>query len=102
MVLVGGVNIWPAEIEAAVERLEDVLCCAVIGLPDADMGNRLHAVVELAPGAPVPDEAAFLARANAGLSGLKRLRSAEFTTERVRDEAGKVRRSALREARLGC
>jgi len=102
MVLVGGVNIWPAEIEAAVERLEDVVCCAVIGLPDADMGNRLHAVVELAPGAPVPDEAAFLARANAGLSGLKRLRSAEFTTERVRDEAGKVRRSALREARLGC
>lgn len=101
MVLVGGVNVYPAQIEAQVETLPGVVCCAVIGLPDADMGNRLHAVVELAPGAPEPGEAAFLSAANALLGGLTRLRSAEFTREPVRDEAGKMRRSALREARLG-
>lgn len=59
MILVGGVNIYPAEIEAAIETLPEVLCCAVIGLPDMDLGNRVHAIVELAPSTPVPDPAHF-------------------------------------------
>ena len=101
MVLVGGVNVYPSEIEAAVETIPGVLCCAVIGLPDSDMGNRLHAIVELADGAPEPSDAAvFLQPAADLLSGLKRPRSVEFTRERIRDDTGKVRRSALREARV--
>lgn len=102
MVLVGGTNVWPAEVEAAIESIDAVLCAAVIGLPDEDMGNRLHAIVELAEGVPVPaDGLAFLAPAAARLAPFKRPRSVEFTHERVRDDAGKVRRAALRAARIG-
>lgn len=101
MVLVGGVNIYPAEIEHAIETLPGVVCCAVIGLPDEDMGNRLHAIVELAPDAPMPSAADFLHEAGKLLSGLKRPQSVEFTRDPVRDEAGKVRRTALRAARIG-
>lgn len=100
MILVGGVNVYPAEIEAAVETLAGVLGCAVIGLPDSEFGNRLHAIVELAPDTPQPAESEFLAQLAGLLSGLKRPRSVEFTTAPIRDEAGKVRRSALREERL--
>lgn len=100
MILVGGINIYPAEIEAAVETLPEVQCCAVVGLPDADLGNRVHAIVELAPGAARPDAQAFLARIAPMLAGPKRPRSVEFTDRPIRDEAGKVRRSALRDARL--
>ena len=100
MILVGGVNVYPAEIEAAVEVMPDILGCAVIGLPDADLGNRVHAIVELAPGIPAPEEQSFLAELGRRITGLKRPASVEFTAEPIRDQAGKVRRSALRAARL--
>lgn len=101
MVTVGGANVYPAEIEAAIESLPGVLCAAALGLPDADMGNRIHAIVELDADQPEPvDGMAFLAPALAKLSGLKRPRTVEFTRERVRDDAGKLRRAALRAERL--
>ncbi len=101
MVVVAGINVYPAEVEAALETSADVLCCAVIGLPDDDLGNRLHAIIELAPGmTPPADGLAFLAAALARLAPFKRPRSAEFTHDRIRDDAGKVRRAALRAARL--
>lgn len=101
MILIGGVNIYPAEIEAVIETLPDVLACAVIGLPEADMGNRLHAIVELAPDARIPDTAPFLEKVGMRLSGLKKPRTAEFTYERIRDDSGKLRRAALRAERTG-
>jgi len=101
MVVIGGVNVYPAEVEQVIDSLPGVLCSAVIGLPDPDLGNRLHAIVELQPGAEAPEEQDFLAGLHERLLGFKRPRSAEFTHERIRDDAGKVRRSALREARLG-
>lgn len=101
MIVVGGVNIFPAEIEAALELHADVLCCATIGLPDADLGNRLHAIVELAGGSAVPEDGlAFFAEQLQRLAPFKRPRSFEFTHERLRDDAGKVRRGALRLARV--
>lgn len=101
MVLVGGVNVFPAEIEAALEGLPGVLCVAVVGLPDADLGNRLHAIVELAEDVAEPaDGLAFIAPAAQALASFKRPRSVEFTHQRIRDDAGKVRRSALRAARI--
>ena len=77
-----------------------VLCSAVVGLPDTDMGNRLHAFVELAQGHAEPDAGQFAAALKSRLSGLKCPRSFDFTYQRLRDDAGKVRRSALREAKL--
>jgi bile acid-coenzyme A ligase len=103
MILVGGVNVYPAETEAAIEQVPGVLCAAVIGLPDADIGNRIHAIVELdlniVP--TYPDDAmAFLSPGLELLAPFKRPRSAEFTYDRVRDDAGKVRRATLRAERL--
>ncbi len=103
MILVGGVNVYPAEVEAAIETVPGVLCAAVIGLPDPDLGNRVHAIVELAEGVVIPGPEAsltFLARGLEQLAPFRRPRSAEFTYERVRDDAGKVRRAALRNARI--
>src|SRR5260370_21611041 len=54
MVLVGGANVYPAEIEAALEEHPQVRSCAVVGLPDEDAGSRLHAIVQ-AEGS-VPDD----------------------------------------------
>jgi len=101
MIVVGGTNVFPAEIEAALEMLPGAVCAAVIGLPDEDMGNRLHAIVELAVEVSLPEDGmAFLAPAMAGLSSIKRPRSVEFTRERLRDDAGKMRRARLRQDRV--
>jgi len=97
MILVGGSNVYPAEIEAALEEHPAVQSVAVIGLPDEDLGARIHAIVKA--GAPVTAED-LTAHLADRLVTYKRPRSYEFVDEPVRDDAGKVRRSALREARL--
>jgi bile acid-coenzyme A ligase len=97
MILVCGSNVYPAEIEAALQEHPAVESCAVIGLPDDDLGARIHAIVK-AKGEVSADELhAHLAER---LVSYKRPRSFEFLDEPVRDDAGKVRRTALRDARL--
>lgn len=99
MILTGGVNLYPAEIEAAIEQFPGVVSAAVIGLPDPDLGAKAHAIIELAPDrqAPPPsDLGAFLATR---LSRHKIPYTCEFVTESLRDEAGKIRRKRLREER---
>ena len=98
MILVGGANIYPAEVEAAIDAFPGVRSSAVIGLPDEDMGARLHAVVDR-PEGPA-DPAAMEAHLSERLVRYKVPRSFEYVDEPVRDDAGKVRRKALREARL--
>lgn len=98
MVTVGGVNIYPAEIEAALMEHPAVLVAVVIGLPDARTGNRLHALLNTAASGVTADELTrFL---DVRLSRNKRPATFETVTEPLRDEAGKVRRPALRAARL--
>ena len=97
MILVGGANIYPAEVEAAIAEHPRVRSCAVIGLPDDDLGNRVHAIVE--PDGPI-DEAELLAFLAERLVRYKIPRSVELVDEALRDDAGKVRRSALRAERL--
>lgn len=98
MIIVGGANIYPAEVEAAIEAYPGVRSSAVIGLPDEDMGARLHAVIDR-PEGPVND-AAMLAHLADRLVRYKIPKSFEYTADAVRDDAGKVRRKALRDARL--
>jgi len=98
MVIVGGANIYPAEVEAAIDAFPGVRSSAVIGLPDEDLGARLHAVIER-PEGPV-DEAAMRAHLSDRLVRYKIPKTFEYVTEPVRDDAGKVRRKALRDARL--
>ena len=97
MILVGGANIYPAEVEAALEEHPLVASSAVIGLPDEDLGNRVHAIIQARPGLDLDDLQRHLAER---LVVYKRPRSFELVSENVRDDAGKVRRSALREERL--
>jgi bile acid-coenzyme A ligase len=97
MILVGGANVYPAEVEAALDAHPAVRSSAVIGLPDDDLGQRLHAIVDAT--APVSEDE-LRAHLAAQLARNKLPRSFEFVREPLRDDAGKVRRSALREARL--
>jgi len=97
MILRGGANIYPAEVEAAIDAHPAVRSSAVIGLPDEELGNRVHAIVDAT--APVTAEALkdFLRER---LVVYKVPESFEFVGEPLRDDAGKTRRSALRAARL--
>lgn len=97
MILVGGSNVYPAEIEAALEEHALVQSCAVIGLPDDDLGSRIHAIVEPAQGLDEAELRAFIA---GRLVAYKRPRTYELVDLPLRDNAGKVRRSQLREERL--
>ena len=98
MIVTGGANVYPAEVEAALDAHPGVRSSAVIGLPDEDLGQRVHAIVDAV--GPV-DEAALRAHLAEHLARTKLPRSFEFVREPLRDDAGKVRRSALRQARLG-
>jgi bile acid-coenzyme A ligase len=97
MILVGGSNVYPAEVEAALEEHPAVQSCAVVGLPDEDLGNRVHAIIQ-AKGKVDPDE--LKAHLNERLVSYKQPRSFEFVDEPLRDDAGKVRRTALRDERI--
>jgi bile acid-coenzyme A ligase len=99
MFVTGGANIYPAEIEAAIERHPAVRSCVVVGLPDEEFGQIAHAVVD------IPDEArgdvdpeALLQFLREHLVTYKLPRSMEFLSEPLRDDAGKVRRAAVRDA----
>lgn len=97
MILTGGANVYPAEVEAVLQEHPAVQSCAVVGLPDEDRGNIVHAIVEASPDEVGPAElGAFLADR---LVAYKLPRSFEFVEEPLRDEAGKVRRSELRSQR---
>ncbi|WP_417620201.1 AMP-binding protein [Parasphingorhabdus sp.] len=99
LIISGGANIYPQEVEAALEAHPGVRSSAVIGLPDEDWGAVVHAIVQPVEGC-TPDERELLDFVGERLTRYKLPKRIEFTTEPLRDEAGKVRRAALREARL--
>ena len=99
MILTGGANVYPAEVEAAILEHPAVRSCAVIGLPDDDKGNVVHAIVEGDPAqVSLTDLTGFLAER---LVTYKLPRTVEYVDEPLRDDAGKVRRSQLRAERIG-
>ncbi len=100
MILVGGANVFPAEIEAAINLYPRVSSSAVIGLPDQDKGNQIHAIIEPIDTSAPPSQAEILAHLAEHLVTYKLPRSVEFVDEPLRDDAGKVRRSQLRAERL--
>jgi bile acid-coenzyme A ligase len=97
MILSGGANVYPAEVEAALDSYPGVRSSCVIGLPDEDMGNRVHAIVDAARAV---DQEALRTHVATLLAPYKVPRSFEVVNELLRDDAGKVRRTALRQARL--
>jgi len=99
MILVGGSNVYPAEVEAALDEHPHVKSSAVIGLPDDDLGSRVHAIIHTDDGKPIDDDEMRTHLADR-LVRYKTPRTYEYTDEALRDDAGKVRRSALRDERL--
>jgi long-chain acyl-CoA synthetase len=99
MVISGGVNIYPREIEEALFRHPEVVDCAVLGVPDERWGEALYAVVQPTPGAAL-DADAVVTYCREQLADYKRPRIVEFVDELPRDPNGKVRKPKLREAWL--
>lgn len=99
LILSGGRNIYPAEIEAVLTEHPAVAEAIAIGLPDPDLGACPHALVRLEIGQTITD-AELLDFARERLIAYKLPRTIEFTETPLRDEAGKTRRSRLREERL--
>ncbi|SHL07552.1 bile acid-coenzyme A ligase [Bradyrhizobium lablabi] len=100
MILRGGANIYPAEVEAAVMAHPKVRSCVVVGLPDPEFGQRVHAILELDEDADAQAVAdgmgGFLADR---LSRYKHPESFEIVKTGLRDDAGKVRRTLVRDER---
>ncbi|MGY2129527.1 AMP-binding protein [Blastococcus sp. SYSU DS0617] len=95
MILVGGSNVYPAEVEAALEEHPQIASSAVIGLPDDDLGQVVHAIVQPAPGLDAVDLDDLRRHLAERLVRYKQPRTFELVDEPLRDEAGKVRRSQL-------
>jgi bile acid-coenzyme A ligase len=94
LVISGGANIYPAEVEAALVAHPLVHGAVVVGVPDDDLGQRLHAVVQADGPLQADDLAAFV---STRLVRYKIPRSFRIVTEALHDDAGKARRSAVRD-----
>lgn len=99
LILRGGANIYPAEVEAAIDAHPAVSSSVVIGLPHDDLGAEVHAIVQMRPGT-AKDEADLKAFLKERMASYKIPSSFEFVEGFLRDEAGKVRRAALRAERI--
>src|SRR3989441_675050 len=96
MIISGGVNIYPAEIEAVLHAHPAVMDAAVIGVPDDQWGESVKAVVELRGGMEVTADA-LIAFCGDRLAGFKKPRSIDFVDELPRDAAGKLLKRKLRD-----
>jgi long-chain acyl-CoA synthetase len=96
MVISGGVNIYPAEIEACLQGLDGIRDCAVFGIPDEEFGEVLAAHVELDEGAGL-DADQIRGHVKAHLAGYKTPRVIEFSDSLPREDSGKIFKRRLRE-----
>jgi len=96
MIIAGGVNIYPAEIEAAILRHPDVQDAAVIGIPDDEFGEQVKAFCELKPGRS-SSEQAILDFCRDHLASYKRPKSISIVVELPRNTMGKLLKRELRE-----
>jgi long-chain acyl-CoA synthetase len=99
MILSGGVNIYPAEIEGRLTEHPAVADAAVIGIPDQEWGQRVLAYVQPRAGITPSEELAreLITWCRAGIATYKAPRAIEFRTELPRNAAGKMQRRILRD-----
>ncbi len=99
MIIAGGVNIYPAEIEAAILEHPQVGDVAVFGVPDADMGEQIKAVIEPAPGVAGDDDlrASVMEHVRGRLAKFKWPRTVDFMEELPREPTGKLLKRKLRD-----
>jgi fatty-acyl-CoA synthase/long-chain acyl-CoA synthetase len=96
MIISGGMNIYPAEIEAALEQHPDIYEAAVFGIPSDDWGETVHAVVVKRPGATL-DDFDVVEHARRRLAGYKVPRSISWIDELPKTGSGKILKRELRQ-----
>ncbi len=95
MIVTGGVNVFPAEVETALSEHPEVADVAVVGVPDPEWQRAVHAVVEPRDPAVPPSAGELRAWCRERLSGPKVPKAFEFVDELPRTSAGKINRSRL-------
>ncbi|WP_375453870.1 malonyl-CoA synthase [uncultured Methylobacterium sp.] len=96
LIITGGFNVYPKEVEAEIDAMPGIVESAVIGLPHADFGEGVTAVVVAA--ADAPDEAMVLAHLEGRLARFKCPKRVLFAAALPRNAMGKVQKNLLREA----
>jgi bile acid-coenzyme A ligase len=96
MIITGGVNVYPAEVEAVLTEHPDVADVAVIGIEDSEWGRRVHAIVEPRAGCDTSELIASLdEHCRARMAAPKVPKSYDLVARLPRDDNGKIRRSTL-------
>ena len=96
MIISGGFNVYPSEVEQVIWSHPAVQDCSVIGVPDEEWGEAVKAVVELNPGEDVdPDE--LIALCKRRLGSVKAPKSVDFVDDLPRSAVGKVLKKDLRD-----
>ncbi|WP_372070683.1 AMP-binding protein [Tistrella mobilis] len=101
LIITGGYNVYPREVEILLDDMEGVGESAVIGLPHADFGEAVTAVVEPAQGAPRPDEARILPALRAALAAYKCPKRVLVVDRLPRNTMGKIEKARLRSEHAG-
>lgn len=96
MIISGGVNIYPAEIEAELLKMPGVADCAVFGIPDEEFGEAVYAVVQPGEGADL-SESAVKAYLREHIAGYKMPKRVDLAAELPREDSGKIFKRKLRE-----
>lgn len=96
LIITGGLNVYPKEIEERIDAMEGVAESAVIGVPDPDFGEAVTAVVVAKPGHALT-ESAIVAALKAEVAGFKVPKRVFFAVDLPRNSMGKVMKAALRE-----
>jgi len=95
LIISGGVNVYAAEVEAALTEHPRVADAAVVGLPDDDWGKRVHAIVQPVDAGHPPSPAELDAHCRQRLPPSRVPKTYEFVAQLPRDDAGKIQRGAL-------
>ena len=97
LIITGGLNVYPKEIEEAIDALPGVAESAVIGLPHPDFGEAVTAVVVRAKGTGGPDAEAIIAELKGRIAGFKVPKAVFFVDDLPRNAMGKVQKNLLRQ-----
>ena len=95
LIITGGANVYPAEVEGALSEHAQVQDVAVVGMPDREWGKRVHAVIQPIDFENPPAVAELDRHCRERLTSYKTPKSYQFTHKLPRNAAGKIRRSAL-------
>jgi long-chain acyl-CoA synthetase len=97
MIIAGGVNIYPAEIEGVIHEHPAVADVAVFGVPDDDMGEQIKAVVEPMPGVAADEARVPILEHIQGKLGKRAVAMIDFVEELPREPTGKLLKRTLRD-----